>query len=115
MHIDNNDARVYAFGPVVLRPGANPNVDDAAWKKATQTKEGKYTSAVQALLDARALEVKSSGPVDFAKLGAEDAVKLVGDTLDKATLEGWLKGEKRAEVKAALEKQLAALKAPKKE
>jgi hypothetical protein len=93
-------------GEINLAPGVN-EVDVERWKAA------RSSPAVGAALKLRkkgGLEEidpkKATGPSDMSE---EDAIDLVGETVDGALLKKWLADEKRGEVKAAIEIQIESL------
>lgn len=114
MKVHNSAPRVVAIGPMIFRPGLNPDVKDADWAKYACGKDKKTpTKAVAALLK------ESDGPLtvelgtfDLGKMSEADAAKAVGEVLDAALLAKMLEGEKRGAVRKAIEAQQAKLKAP---
>ena len=108
MIIRNNTARLIGTKigeqKVRLIPGAN-DVDPEVWAAMRDMR------VIKTMLKAGDLEepktkAEAAPVVDFKKLKASDAVKLVSDTLDVDTLEGWYADEDRKKVAEAIEKQL---------
>ena len=125
MKVKNNETRVHVLGGsgdagVRLIPGVN-EVDDEAWKKATE----KPGPALKHLLDKKVLEVVGeSEPTGAAKpattsqdLSGYDVAKakdIIADTFDRDTLTKWRRAEKRKEVQTMLDDQLELTKPEKK-
>ncbi len=124
MLIKNNEDRLHnVAGLMTLAPGVN-EVPDDIWKKASQQ------SGVKRLLKERILEpLRSAGDAtttaagegtgapggavsaatDIAGLEPQDAIRVVGETVDRALLTRWATEAKDRNVKAAVEQQLAAI------
>jgi hypothetical protein len=114
--LKNNAPRVHQLGlpskgqkALVLLPGINPNVDEAAWEKA------KEIALVQHYLKTKEIEVmdlegaKAGEKLDINGLSVAAATKLIGDTFDRAALEDWKKAAEKRGVQSAIEKQLELL------
>lgn len=115
MKIHNSAPRVVAIGPMKFRPGLS-EVKDSDWLKYACGKDGKPTKAVTARLADNGGPLKvEAGMLDLSKMGEQDAIKAAGEVLDAALLAKLLEGEKRGNVRKALESQQAKLKAPAKQ
>lgn len=116
--LKNNAPRVHQLGlpskgqkALVLLPGINPNVDEAAWEKA------KEIALVQHYLKTKEIEVvdvegaKAGEELDVNSLSVAAATKLIGDTFDRAVLEGWKKKAEKRGVQVAIDNQLKLIEA----
>lgn len=102
MRIKNNQSRVIQLGGGFrLLPGLNDNVPADVWDAF------KGTPAIASLLKDKALQVLDATP--FPKLPEEEAIALVGETVDRAQLAKWAQEEKRAAVREAIGAQLKAI------
>jgi hypothetical protein len=96
---------VAGHGKVRLMPGANTvNFDD--WQAVKKLPLIKLYLDKELIVEGDTLdgEVKT-----LAELKPAAAVKLVGETLDKKRLEGWLEVEDRAPVRKAIETRIAVI------
>lgn len=100
-------ARIVPIANVVLLPGANAVSEDLLeligeypTVKALFKPKGKALEVVDAKIDASTL-------AGFK--GEEDAIDLVGKTVDASLLKEWARTEKRKKVVEAIEEQLSAI------
>lgn len=105
MKIDHKEPRLRKVGNhFTLMPGVN-QVDEKEFQAAMKL------PAFKALVDDGIIEVLDAGETDdLSTLNTKAAVALVGKTTDRELLGTWAKAEKRADVKAAIAKQLEAVK-----
>ena len=90
---------------IVLKPGVN-QLSAAEWAAI------KYHPDMKRMLEADDVEVvgkETDNTSDLAKMDANKAVKMVGETLDHVVLVKWYAAESRDEVKAAIKMQLEKL------
>jgi len=107
MLITNKEPRIHHLGEHVrLLPGAN-EVDAKAWEAA------KKIAVVRHYLDEGTfIEHATKSATAIGSLAPAEAIRLVGETFDEALLQQMRAAEKRAEVLAAIEAQVAKVQLP---
>jgi hypothetical protein len=113
--IKNNEDRVHSLmGRFTLMPGIN-EVPDEVWKDLQKQSGVKRLLASKVLTQERATShaqtgatATTSAETDLNKLAEEDAVRLVGETVDRTLLTKWGQSA-RGPVKEAIEQQMAAI------
>lgn len=118
MLVKNHEDRLHSLGGrFTLRPGIN-EVPDELWRELKGQSGVKRLLAAKLLTEERAgaqsqqgagANATTSSETDMGKLDTADALRLVGETVDRALLSKWATQAKDAEVRQAIENQLAAI------